>query len=227
MYNRLSPAVFLAAHTPPHTQVCFEIWAEQTAFWAKLSHGLRRNLQLIQVCVIVFIFDLEKNARIFLWKESKPFASSPAFTHECFCNMHPTVSLFCLYLCHLHTWLCRMCVFVANTSCVPLRFWHNFFCYFLGESPPTPRKSSPQTRLASHSFLSLLSPPLCYSPFLFSPPYVLLRTLIKNGVSVCCIFKMVMDGFKRLMVFSVSSGSCYEPLSWLLCLELEWLVSTH
>lgn len=132
------------------------------------------------------------------------------------------------------------------SCCVPNWLWH--ICGFSRRiragaklprnqcnrlrSPPLPSSSSLLLLPESAPLFLSVSVRLCLcsrlSFFLFfSPPPFLLRALIKNGASVCCIFKMVMDGFKRLMVFSVSSGSCYEPLSWLLWLEPDWLVSTH
>lgn len=162
MYSRLFPAVSLAAHTPPHTQVYFEIRAEQTDFWAKLSQGLRTNLQLIQVCVIVFISDLVKNGRIFLRKASKPFASSPAFTHRCFCKINltglPSVSIYVIYTPDSAACMSVMPLLVCQPD-------FDAFLTFSGESSPTPRKSLQQTLLTGYFFLSLLSLLFLHLPF--------------------------------------------------------------
>lgn len=139
----------------------------------------------------------------------------------------------CMRICCLH--MCCVCT-CLRLSWVCIRVPSLLACLtgsdtsvaFPGESGPVPNcqeinATDSALLLSPHippSPSSSVCPPLLLSlswsvslfSLLFSPS-VLLRALIKNGVSVCCIFKMVMDGFKRLMVFSVSSGSCYEPLS--------------
>ena len=159
----------------------------------------------------------------------------PCVPCVCVCIML-SPHVLCVYM-HV-TWV--VCVSARSLSSgVPNWLWHicgfsrriragaklpRNQCNRLRSPPPITFPPLPLPKSAPPPLLSLL---LSVSPLSFFSPSVLLRALIKNGVSVCCIFKMVMDGFKRLMVFSVSSGSCYEPLSWLLWLEPDWLVSTH
>ncbi len=77
-----SPLFRWAVHAPAHSQVCFESWAEQTGFWAKLSQGLRRNLLPILVCVIVYYF----------WLPSERNAWFPSERHQNSLH-HPRLSL--------------------------------------------------------------------------------------------------------------------------------------